>query len=65
MVAVQVGKEHLVELTRMHAGGGQAHRDSTPAIEEQVEAARLHEVGRSGPVGRGQGRTGAEQCERG
>ena len=65
MVAVQVGKKYLVELTRMHATGGQALRHSASAVKEQVETARLHEVGRSGPIGRGQGRTGAQQGERG
>ena len=65
MVAVQVGKKDLVELTRMHAGGGQAHGDSASAVEEQVQSAGLHEVRGPGAVGRRQRRASAEQGERG
>ena len=65
MVTVEMGKEDLVELTRMHAGGGQAHRHSAAAVEEQVQSTGLHEVCGSGTVRRRQRRARAEQCERG
>ena len=55
MVAVQMGKEDLVELARMHAGGGQAHGHAAPAVEEQVQPACLDEVRRPGSIGDGSG----------